>query len=87
MAVIGMKCLGGGRYVRPQSGVTADALIRYALHATGAHLIIVGCSSPEEVRTLVRAAQQGPLPDEDRRGLERLFTPRAAGLAFYRGGA
>jgi aryl-alcohol dehydrogenase-like predicted oxidoreductase len=87
MAVIGMKCLGGGRYVQPQSGVTADGLIRYALYATGVHLIIVGCSSPEEVRTLVRAAQQGPLPDEDRRDLERLFTPRAAGLAFYRGRA
>jgi aryl-alcohol dehydrogenase-like predicted oxidoreductase len=85
MAVIGMKCLGGGQYVQPQRGVTADGLIRYALHATGAHLIIVGCSTPEEVRTLVRAAQQGPLPDHERTELERLFTPRAAGLAFYRG--
>ncbi len=85
MAVIGMKCLGGGGYVQPENGVTAEGLIRYALYATGVHLIIVGCSSPEEVRGLVRAAQQGPLPDGDRAGLERLFTPRAARLAFYRG--
>ncbi|MCF8061675.1 MAG: aldo/keto reductase [Deltaproteobacteria bacterium] len=86
MAVIGMKCLGGGQYVQPESGVSVDRLLRYALHATGAHLIIVGCSSPAEVRSLVQAAQRGPLQEDDRIELERLFTPRASMLAFYRGG-
>ncbi len=85
MAVIGMKCLGGRNYVQPQNGVTAEALIRYALHHTGVDLIIVGCSSPEEVETLVLEAQAGPLPDEDRAGLERAFAPQAGRLAFYRG--
>ena len=87
MAVVGMKCLGGGRYVQPRSGVPAEGLIRYALFHTGVDLIIVGCSAPAEVETLVGQALSGPLPDDDRTGLERLFTPRAAQLAFYRGRA
>jgi aryl-alcohol dehydrogenase-like predicted oxidoreductase len=85
MAVIGMKCLGGGQYVQPRSGVTAEALIRYALFHTGVDLIIVGCSSPAEVEVLVREALNGPLPKEEQAELERLFTPQAARLAYYRG--
>ncbi len=84
MAVIGMKCLGGGHYVQPRIEVTAQKLLRYALD-TDADLIIVGCSSPQEVQELVSAAQSGPLEDSDRAELEAAFEPNASRLAFYRG--
>jgi aryl-alcohol dehydrogenase-like predicted oxidoreductase len=85
MVVIGMKCLGGRHYVQPSNGVTAESLIRYALFGTGMDLIIVGCSTPEEVQDLVRAAGQGPLPEDARTRLESMFAPQARRLAFYRG--
>lgn len=85
MAVIGMKCLGGGHYVQPQNGVPAEHLLRYALYGTGVDLVIVGCSSPAEVQGLVQAAHLGPLSDDERTRLESLFAPQAKRLAFYRG--
>ena len=85
MTVIGMKCLGGGRYVQSQHGLTAERLIRSALFGTGMDLIIVGCSSPAEVQGLVQAAMQGPLPRGEQDELEGLFEPQASRLAFYRG--
>jgi aryl-alcohol dehydrogenase-like predicted oxidoreductase len=86
MAVIGMKCLGGGGYVQPRAGATAQRLLRYGL-GTGADLIVVGCSTPEEVRGLAEAARLGPLGDGERADLERAFSPVAQRLAFYRGPA
>ncbi|MDX9788588.1 MAG: aldo/keto reductase [Desulfobacterales bacterium] len=84
MAVIGMKCLGGGHYVKPQRGATAEKLLNYALHS-GVDLIIVGCSSPEEVRALVGAAQGEPLDERERSELEGLFLPGVRQFAYYRG--
>ncbi len=84
MVVIGMKCLGGGQYVQPQIGITAHKLLRYALHI-GSDLIVVGCSSPQEVQELVSAVQSGPLEDSERAELETAFKSNASGLAFYRG--
>lgn len=84
MAVIGMKCLGGGHYVQPKMGVTAHKLICYALQA-GIDLIIVGCSSPREVQELVQAGQNQSLQDKERTELETAFSPSASNLAFYRG--
>ena len=84
MVVIGMKCLGGGQYVQPQIGLTAQKLLRYSLHI-GSDLIVVGCSSPQEVQELVSAVQSGPLEDIERAELETAFKPNAWGLAFYRG--
>jgi aryl-alcohol dehydrogenase-like predicted oxidoreductase len=85
MAVIGMKCLGARNYVQSHHGLTADKLIRYALFGTGLDVIIVGCSTPDEVQQLVQAAQQGPLSEDLRTELESLFAPQAQRLAFYRG--
>jgi aryl-alcohol dehydrogenase-like predicted oxidoreductase len=79
-----MKCLGGGNYVQPRVGATAQKLLRYAL-GTAVDLIIVGCSTPEEVRELVEAGQLGPLEDGERAELEAAFEPNASRLAFYRG--
>ena len=84
MVVIGMKCLGGGQYVQPRIGVTAQKLLRYALN-NGPDLIVVGCSSPHEVQELVTACQSGPLEDSERAELEAAFEPNASRLAFYRG--
>ena len=84
MAVIGMKCMGGGHYVQPQTGATADKLLNYALHS-GVDLIIVGCSSPEEVRDLAKAATAPPMSESERADLEELFAPGLRRLAYYRG--
>ena len=84
MAVIGMKCLGGGQYVQPQKDVTAQKLLRYALN-NGPDLIIAGCSSPQEVQDLVSAGHSEPLEDSERAELEAAFEPNVSRLAFYRG--
>lgn len=85
MAVIGMKVLGASHYVAPQSGVTAEMLIRFAL-SQPITLAIVGCSSPEEVNLLTQVgAHFEPLSPEEEQHLFRLFRPYAGRLAYYRG--
>jgi len=85
IAVIGMKILGAGNYVVPRLGVTADLLIRYALEQE-ISVAIVGCSTPEEVRTLAEAGISGaPLSDAERDELLAKFEPNAPKLAYYRG--
>ncbi len=85
MAVIAMKVLGGGHYVHPKAGVTADRLIQFAL-SQPVDVVIVGCSIPEEVHVLAetaRAAQRMSPAQQDE--LVALFEPLAKRLAFYRG--
>ena len=85
MAVIAMKVLGGGHYVHPKAGVTADRLIQFAL-SQPVDVVIVGCSSPEEVHVLAetgRAAQRMSPAQQDE--LVTAFEPLAKRLAFYRG--
>ena len=85
LAVIGMKALGAGHYISPQADVTAERLIRYAL-AQDVDVLIVGCSTPDEVKLL---AQIGSDPmvmsQQERDSLIDLFQPRAIRLAYYRG--
>ncbi len=84
LAVVGMKILGGGNYVRPEAGLTAGRLIRFAL-AQGVTVAIVGCSSPEEVEELARSGgAPEPMPPEEQDALVEAFRPRARRLAFYR---
>ncbi|MFP4392848.1 MAG: aldo/keto reductase [Desulfohalobiaceae bacterium] len=85
MAVIGMKCLGARNYVQPDHGLTAEKLIRYALFGTRMDVIIVGCSTPNEVQELAQAAQQGPLSEDHQTKLENIVASQAQRLAFYRG--
>ncbi len=85
MAVIAMKVLGGGHYVHPKAGVTADRLIQFAL-SQPVDVVIVGCSSPEEVHVLSetgRASQRMSPAQQDE--LSTAFEPLARRLAFYRG--
>jgi aryl-alcohol dehydrogenase-like predicted oxidoreductase len=85
VAVIGMKILGQSRYLQPEGGLTADLLIRYAL-SQEIDVAIVGCSSPEEVKTLADAGRDPqPMSEEARRALVEAFRPHARKLAFYRG--
>ena len=85
VAIIGMKVLGGGHYVQPAVGVMAENLIRFAL-AKQADVTIVGCSNPDEVRTLVNLGNETKImtPDEQERITES-FRPQARTLAYYRG--
>ncbi len=85
IAVIGMKILGQSHYIRPEGGLTADLLIRYAL-AQAIDVAIVGCSSPQEVKTLAEAGRDPrPMSEEEQNTLVEAFRPHARRLAFYRG--
>ncbi len=84
IAVIGMKVLGAGHYIVPGLGITAQLLVRYAL-SCGVALVIVGCSTPEEVRELAAAADLPLLSDAEKANVTELFAPHARELAFYRG--
>jgi aryl-alcohol dehydrogenase-like predicted oxidoreductase len=85
IAIIAMKTLGASHHIIPQLTITAESLIRYALshHCT---VVIVGCSTPEEVRTLARAgAEQRTLSEQEKSELLDKLKPYAERLAFYRG--
>ena len=85
VAIIGMKVLGGSNYLIPQTGITADLLIRFAL-SQPITLAIVGCSTPEEVKTLARIGRHfEPLSPEEQQQILDLYSPYARRLAFYRG--
>jgi aryl-alcohol dehydrogenase-like predicted oxidoreductase len=84
-AVIAMKVLGASHYVKPQIGLTAERLIRYALAQT-ITLAIVGCSDPIEVRVLAEAGRDPkPMNDEEQAQLHEIIRPYARKLAYYRG--
>jgi len=85
MGVIGMKVLGASRYIVPQSEILPETLIRFAL-AQDVDVIIVGCSTPSEVRTLATSGSATMPPDgEEQSKLVEKFRPHAQRLAFYRG--
>jgi aryl-alcohol dehydrogenase-like predicted oxidoreductase len=85
IAVIGMKILGQSHYLRPEGGLTAERLIRYAL-SQPIDVAIVGCSTPAEVKVLAGAGRgPGPMPEEEQQSLVDAFRPHARRLAFYRG--
>jgi predicted aldo/keto reductase-like oxidoreductase len=85
IAVIGMKVLGASHYLAPQSGLTADVLIRFAL-SQAVDLVVVGCASPEQVRTLANIGKGfEPLTLSEQNQLVESFRPYARRLAYYRG--
>jgi aryl-alcohol dehydrogenase-like predicted oxidoreductase len=87
IAVIGMKTLGASHYIQPQAGVGPERLLRYAL-SQGITVAIVGCSSPQEVRTLAAAGRSfEPMTAREQEELVHLFRPYARKLAYYRGSA
>lgn len=85
IAVVGMKILGASHYIVPESGITAELLIRFAL-SQPITLAIVGCSTPAEVKTLARVGRHfEPLTPQEQQKIHRLFLPHATRLAYYRG--
>jgi aryl-alcohol dehydrogenase-like predicted oxidoreductase len=85
IAVIAMKVLGAAHFLLPQTQISAEALIRYAL-SFDIDVAIVGCATPAEVKTLAATGRvAGPLAENERRQLLSLFKPFARRLAYYRG--
>lgn len=85
MAVIGMKVLGGGHYLHPKLGIPAETLLRFAL-CVDVTVVIVGCSSPDEVKTLAGVkAEQVSLTETEQVRIKETFDPVARQLAYYRG--
>ena len=85
IGVIGMKVLGAGTYLSPESGLSAENLIRYAL-SQDVDLVIAGCSTPEEVRLLARLGREHtPMEEQDQARMVEAVRPYADRLAYYRG--
>ncbi|MFC1829759.1 aldo/keto reductase [Thermodesulfobacteriota bacterium] len=85
VAVIGMKIMGGSHYVHLTHAVTPELLIRYAL-SRDVNMVIVGCSTAEEVKTLADTGGDfKPLSDPEKSRLVQVFEPHAGRLAYYRG--
>ncbi|MDB4444089.1 aldo/keto reductase [bacterium] len=85
IAVIGMKVLGASYYLSPENGIVPEMLIRYAL-SQPVTLVIVGCSSPEEVKTLAEAGRNfQPMSEEEQKQITDFFMPHTKRLAYYRG--
>ncbi len=87
LAVIAMKVLGGGHYVAPRAGVTAEVLLGFAL-SQDPDVVIVGCRTPAEVHTLAQMGREArPLTADEQTALVEVFRADARRLAFYRGWA
>jgi aryl-alcohol dehydrogenase-like predicted oxidoreductase len=85
VAVIAMKVLGAGHYLFPDHGITAEALIRFAL-AQDVTAVIAGCSTQKEVQTLAQAGRaREPLSRQEQERMIAFFRPYAPKLAYYRG--
>jgi aryl-alcohol dehydrogenase-like predicted oxidoreductase len=85
IASIGMKLLGASHYLAPESGVTAELLIRFAL-SQAVDVVVIGCSTPDEVRTLADTGKLfEPLTPAAQKQLIDIFRPQARRLGYYRG--
>ena len=85
IAVIAMKILGAGHYLFPEQGISAEALVRFAL-SQEVTVAIVGCANRKEVQTLAGTARGWkPLSSDRQREMFDFFRPYAQKLAYYRG--
>jgi len=85
MAIIGMKVLGGSHYLHSQLGIAPEMLIRYAM-SHDPTVVIVGCSTAQEVERLTAAGSDGePMSRQEKEKIMERFQPYAKRLAFYRG--
>ena len=85
IGVIGMKTMGAGNYILPESGLLPSSLIRFAL-SQDVDLVIAGCSTPDEARLLARIGKDAaPMGEEEQARLVETVRPFAERLAYYRG--
>jgi aryl-alcohol dehydrogenase-like predicted oxidoreductase len=85
IGVIGMKTLGAGNYIHPESGLSPETLIRFAL-SQDVDLVIVGCSTADEARLLARIGREHTtMGEEEQERLIETVRPYAPRLAYYRG--
>ncbi len=85
IGVIGMKSLGAGNYIHPESGLTPETLIRFAL-SQDVDLVIVGCSTADEARFLARIEKEhSTMGEEEQTRLVETVRPYVHRLAYYRG--
>lgn len=85
IGIIGMKTLGAGNYIHPGSGLSPEALIRFAL-SQDVDLVIVGCSTADDARVLARIGQEyTAMSEEEQAQLVETVRPYAHRLAYYRG--
>jgi aryl-alcohol dehydrogenase-like predicted oxidoreductase len=85
IGVIGMKTMGAGNYIHPESGLTPETLIRFAL-SQDVDLVIVGCSTADEARFLARMGNEAaPMKETEQARLIETFRHHAHRLAYYRG--
>lgn len=82
MGVIGMKVLAAGRL--PHEGAaTVEECIRYAM--AFADTLIIGCSTPAEIRDNLRIGRtSSAMTEEEQRALEARLAPRAARYAYFK---
>ena len=85
IAVVGMKVLGASHFLLPQTQITAEVLVRFAL-SCDIDVAIVGCASPAEVETLAATGRTAtPLAQAERQYVLDVFKPLARKIAYYRG--
>lgn len=82
MAVIGMKVMSAGQLVA-DGAATAEECIRYAM--AHADTLIIGCSSPHEVReNLAIGRTKAPMTEPEQRALEARLARRADRYAYFK---
>ena len=82
MAIIGMKVMAAGMLVS-DGAATAEECIRYAM--AHADTLIIGCSSPAEVReNLGIGRTKTPMTPEEQRALEQRLAKRAQRYSYFK---
>lgn len=82
MGVVGMKVMAAGR-LPGEGAATAEECIRYAM--AFADTLIIGCSSPAEVRENLRVGRTAtPMTEPERRALEARLAARASRYAYFK---
>ncbi len=83
MGVVGMKVMAAGR-IPGEGAATAEECIRYAM--AHADTLIIGCSSPGEVKgNLAVGRSSVPMTPVEQRSLESRLAPKAARYAYFKG--
>ena len=82
MGVVGMKVMAAGR-LPAEGAATAEECIRYAM--AHADTLIIGCSSPAELRENLRMGRTAtPMNAEEQRALEARIAKKASRYSYFK---